>query len=149
MKTLKLIAAGIILLGTTTSNAQLSVNINVGTPVQRIAPVVVTDYYYLPDIQTYYDVRHNQYIYQERGNWRRTAYLPVKYRNYNVRSGYRVAINDYHGNQPYRNFNQDRTRYYKGYKGHHSQVVSKKVKYKKAKERRYASNDRYQYENRR
>tara|TARA_R110002124_G_scaffold45237_1_gene137136 strand:- start:1489 stop:1965 length:477 start_codon:yes stop_codon:yes gene_type:complete len=151
MKTLKLIAAGIILLGTTVSNAQLSINVNVGTPVQRIAPVVVTDYYYLPDIQTYYDVRNNQYIYQERGNWRRTAYLPTQYRSYNIRTGYRVAINDYHGNQPYRNFNKDRANYYVGYKGQPkkiivqqpTRVVYKKVTYKKHNDKKYASNDRY------
>ena len=151
MKTLKLIAAGIILLGTTTSNAQLSINVNLGTPIQRVAPVVVTDYYYMPDIQTYFDVRSNQYIYQERGNWRRTAYLPKQYRNYNTRTGYRVAMNDYHGNQPYRNFEQDRTRYYVGYKGQPkkvivqqpSRVVYKKVEDKKSKDKRYASYDRY------
>ncbi len=78
MKTLKLIAIGIILLVSSTSNAQLSISLNIGTaPVYRNSGNVAVDYYYLPDIQTYFDVRANQYVYLERGNWKRSRNLPV------------------------------------------------------------------------
>ncbi|WP_367769467.1 hypothetical protein AB3G33_11280 [Flavobacterium sp. WC2421] len=154
MKTLKLIAVGIILLVSSTSNAQISISLNIGTaPVYQNSANVAVGYYYLPDIQSYYDVRANQYIYLERGNWERSRYLPNQYRNYDTRNGYKVALNDYHGNQPYNNFNNDRTRYYEGYRGENHRFVENrkdnrkeynKNKSKDWKDNRYASNDRNQ-----
>ncbi|MBE0391869.1 hypothetical protein [Flavobacterium sp. PL002] len=124
MKTLKLIAAGIILLITSTSNAQLSINLNIGNaPVYHNNTNVAVGYYYLPDIQSYYDVRANQYIYLNRGNWVRSRNLPTQYRNYNYKTGYKVVLNDYHGNEPYRNYKNDHTKYYVGYRGSAQKVV--------------------------
>ena len=150
MKTLKLIAVGIILLVSSNSNAQISISLNIGTaPIHRNTSNVVVDYYYMPDIQAYYDNRSNEYVYLERGNWRRSRVLPVQYKNYDARNGYRVALNDYHGNQPYSNFHNDRTRYYAGYRGENQKVVldryNNRVVYynKESKGRKYASNDRY------
>lgn len=125
MKTLKLIAAGIILLGTTTAaTAQISVNLNIGTaPVYHNNARVAASYYYIPDIQSYYDVRNEQYIYLNGGSWVRSRSLPRHYSNYNVNTGYKVVLNDYHGSTPYRNFNNDRTKYKVGYRGASDKVV--------------------------
>lgn len=152
MKTLKLIAFGIILLVSSQSNAQLSISLNLGSPaVCKDSRAQVVDYYYLPDIQSYYDVRANQYVYLERGNWIRSRTLPHYYRNYDARNGYKVALNAYHGNQPYSNFHNDRTRYYVGYRGENQkQVVNRndnheeynRNKSKNWKDNKYASNDR-------
>ncbi|MBC5838759.1 hypothetical protein [Flavobacterium muglaense] len=161
MKTLKLIATGIILLVSSASNAQLSISLNIGNaPVYRNA--VAVDYYYLPDIQTYFDVRANQYVYLERGNWKRSRNLPVYYRDYDVRNGYRVALNDCHGNQPYKNYNNDRARYYVGYRGENQRTAMKRYNdrddyrnndYKGYKKEKYAYNDHHdnrdRYENNR
>ena len=154
MKTLKLIAFGIILLVSSTSNAQISISLNIGTaPVYNNSANVAVEYYYLPDIQSYYDVRANQYIYLERGNWERSRYLPNQYRNYDTRNGYKVALNDYYGNQPYNNFNNDRTRYYEGYREDNYRIAENrqnnrddyyKNKSKDWKHNKYASNNRYQ-----
>lgn len=154
MKNLKLIAVGIILLVSSTSNAQISISLNIGTaPINHNSANVAVGYYYLPDIYSYYDVRANQYIYLERGNWKRSRNLPGQYRNYDQRNGYKVALNDYHGNQPYKNFNNDRTRYYEGYRGENQRMVfngrNNHVDYKKNnskdwKDDRYASNGRNQ-----
>lgn len=97
---------------------QVSVNVNIGTPPMW-APVGYDEvpYYYLPDVEAYYDVRASQFIYFGNGGWIRNRYLPGPYRHYDLYNGYKVVLNDYHGRTPYTRFNDDRKRYYKGYKG--------------------------------
>ncbi|MFV8345744.1 hypothetical protein [Flavobacterium sp. ZB4P13] len=119
MKTLKLIIAGIILLvSSNTMQAQVSVNVNIGSP-PAWGPVgySAVDYYYLPDVQAYYDIRATQFIYFGGGKWIRSRNLPYQYRNYNLYNGYKVVLTDYHGSRPYSNFNTHKVKYYKGYKG--------------------------------
>ena len=119
MKTLKLIIAGIILLvSTNTIQAQVSVNVNIGSPpAWGPAGYSAVEYYYLPDVQAYYDVRATQFIYFGNGRWIRSRNLPNQYRNYDLYSGYKVVLNDYHGSRPYGNFNTHKAKYHKGYKG--------------------------------
>ena len=71
MKTLKLIAAGIILLVSSTAmQAQVSVNVNIGSPpAWGPTGYSAAEYYYLPDVQAYYDVRQSQFIYLGGGQW--------------------------------------------------------------------------------
>ncbi|MFV5687965.1 hypothetical protein ACM55M_05005 [Flavobacterium sp. ZT3R25] len=118
MKTLKLIAVGIILLASSGIHAQVSVNVNIGTPPSW-GPVGYSnvDYYYLPDVEAYYDIRASQFIYFGGGRWIRSRYLPGPYRNYDLYSGYKVVLNDYHGSRPYSNFKNHKVKYYKGYHG--------------------------------
>jgi hypothetical protein len=47
-------------------------------------------------------------LYFGNGRWLRSRYLPRQYRNYNLNTGYKVVLNDYHGNRPYTNFYNDR-----------------------------------------
>ena len=119
MKTLKLIIAGIILLASAnTMQAQVSVNVNIGSPpAWGPAGYSAVDYYYLPDIQAYYDIRVTQFIYFGGGKWIRSRNLPNQHRNYNLYNGYKVVLNDYHGSRPYSNFKTHKVKYYKGYKG--------------------------------
>ncbi|MFE3872419.1 hypothetical protein ACFX5F_14430 [Flavobacterium sp. ZS1P70] len=118
MKTLKLIALGIILFASSAIHAQVSVNVNIGTP-PLWGPVGYSnvDYYYLPDVEAYYDIRATQFIYLNGGTWTRSRYLPGPYRNYNLYNGYKVVLNDYHGSRPYSNFKSHKVKYYKGYHG--------------------------------
>ena len=119
MKTLKLIIAGIIIFASAhTMQAQVSVNVNLGNPPSW-GPVGYSsvDYYYLPDIQSYYDIRASQFIYFGQGKWIRSRNLPNQYRNYNLYNGYKVVLNDYRGSRPYNNFKSHKVKYYKGYKG--------------------------------
>ena len=119
MKKLKLIIAGLILFASAnTMQAQVSVNVNLGRP-PAWGPIgySAVDYYYLPDIQAYYDIRATQFIYFGGGKWIRSRNLPNQYRNYNLYNGYKVVLNDYHGSSPYRNFSNHKVKYYKGYKG--------------------------------
>ncbi len=98
--------------------AQVSVNVNIGTPpAWGPTGYNTVDFYYLPDVQTYYDVRATQFIFFSNGKWNRSNRLPAQYRNYNLYNGYKVVLTDYKGNRPYTYFNTHKTKYFKGYKG--------------------------------
>lgn len=113
MKTLKLIAFGIFILLMVPSYAQVSVNVNLGT-APSWGPVITNEkYYYLPDVESYYDIRNKQFIYVNNGVWIRSRALPRRYRSYNLNTGYVVIVNDYYGNNPYANFKTHKAKYYK------------------------------------
>jgi hypothetical protein len=119
MKTLKILTIGIMMLFASNSmNAQVSINVNIGSqPSWGPAGYDYVDYYYLPDIQAYYDIRATQFIFLSRGHWVRSRYLPRQYRNYDLNHGYKVVLNDYHGSRPYANYRYDKVKYHKGYRG--------------------------------
>ena len=119
MKTLKMITIGTMLFFASNSmNAQVSINVNIGAPPVWAPEVNVSaGFYYLPDIQCYYDVRATQFIYLSGGIWVRSGNLPRHCRDYDLNRGYKVVLNDYHGSRPYVNYKYDRVKYYKGYRG--------------------------------
>ena len=89
--------------------AQISLNINIGSqPLWGPVGYDHVDYYYLPDVESYYSVPKQQFIYQERGKWIFSRSLPARYRSYDLYNGYKVVVNS---NEPYRNFNRDRVQY--------------------------------------
>lgn len=131
MKTLKLIAAGIILLVTSATQAQVSVNVNIGAPpAWGPAGYSNVNFYYIPDIQAYYDIRLSQFIYFGNGRWIRSRHLPVHYRNYDLYRGYKVVLTDYHGKKPYIHYKAHKAKYYKGYKGKPQKNIGKHYDYK-------------------
>lgn len=78
-------------------NAQirLGLSINLGTqPEWGPAGYGRADYYYLPDVDAYYDVPSKQFIYLEGNNWVFRSSLPAQYRNYDLYNGYKVVINE-------------------------------------------------------
>lgn len=119
MKTLKIVVIGIMMLFASNSmTAQVSINVNLGVqPYWGPVGYESVDYYYLPDIEAYYDIRATQFIFLSRGNWVRSRYLPRQYRNYDLDHGYKVVLNNYHGSRPYSNYKYDKVKYHKGYKG--------------------------------
>lgn len=125
MKTLKLITIAIMLFfASNTMNAQVSISVNLGLqPTWGPVGYSSVNYYYLPDIQAYYDIRSTQFIYLSGGRWVRSSYLPRQYRNYDLNSGYKVVLNNYHGSRPYANYRYDKVKYYKGYKGRPQQSI--------------------------
>ena len=106
MKTIKLITLGIMMFfASNTMNGQVSVNVNLGLqPAWGPVGYSSVDYYYLPDIQAYYDVRATQFIFLNGGVWVRSGHLPRQYRSYELNRGYKVVLNDYHGSRPYANY---------------------------------------------
>jgi hypothetical protein len=117
MKTLKLITLGIVMFFASSSmHSQVSISVNLGLqPSWGPVGYSSVNYYYLPDVQAYYDVRSTQFIYLSGGTWIRSSHLPRQYRNYDLDRGYKVVLNDYHGSRPYTNYRYDRVKYYKGY----------------------------------
>jgi hypothetical protein len=127
MKTLKLIALGLFLFVSSLTQAQVSVRVTFGTPpAWGPAGYSNVQYYYLPDIEAYYDIRASQFIYISNGRWIRSRYLPRQYRNYDLYGGYKVVLNDYRGARPYTYFRNHRTKYYKGYKGSPQRTIGKR-----------------------
>lgn len=117
MQKTKLIAIGLILLASFSMHAQISINLHVGSqPEWGPSGYSNVDYYYLPDVESYYDIRASQFIFLSYGRWVRSRSLPVRYRNYNLYNGYKVVLNDYHGSRPYANYRVHKVKYYKGYR---------------------------------
>ncbi|MBC7845128.1 MAG: hypothetical protein H7Y10_01390 [Flavobacterium sp.] len=128
MKTLKLMTIGMMLFFASISmQAQVSINVNLGLqPSWGPVGYSSVDYYYIPDVQSYYDVRATQFIYLSNGAWIRSSRLPNQYRSYDLNRGYKVVLNDYHGSRPYDNYKSHKVKYYKGYKGKPQQSLGNK-----------------------
>lgn len=71
-------------------------------------------YYYIPDIETYYDVTNGNYIYRDRGMWIFSRDLPPMYRGYNLHNGFQVVIdrNVYEPWRYHQNYVTSYPRYY-------------------------------------
>lgn len=71
-------------------------------------------YYYLPDIEVYYDVWRHEYVYLNHGNWIYSAHMPAHYSHYNVNDGFVVVLNRkvYEPWRQHRNYASEYPRYY-------------------------------------
>lgn len=119
MKTLKLLVIGILLFfAGSSAQAQISVRLNLGVAPDW-GPSGYSDvrYYYLPDVEAYYDIPSSMFIYYNGVTWIRRSSLPYKYRNYDLYNGYKVPMADYRGNNPYANFRKHKVQYSRGYRG--------------------------------
>lgn len=127
MKTLKLIIAGLMLFVTGTLQAQVTINVNNASP-PLWGPVGYTEvrYYYLPDVEAYYDVQSAKFIYYGNGKWIHKSTLPSHYRNYDLYHGYKVVLTGYHGNDPYSHFKEHKVKYAKGYRGHEQKTIGER-----------------------
>ena len=81
MKVLQVIIIGIGLFLGGEVTAQVAVNVNVGSPPPW-GPAGYTEmrYYYLPDVESFYDVQSSKFIYRAGGIWVHRTYLPRQYR---------------------------------------------------------------------
>jgi len=118
MKTIKIFIAGLLLFFAVSAEAQISLQLNLGAPPQW-GPSGYTDvrYYYLPDVEAYYDVPSSKFIYFNGVSWIHRSYLPSRYKNYDLYRGYKVVMTDYHGKTPYSHFKEHKSKYAKGYHG--------------------------------
>ena len=132
MKNLKLIVIAILFCMSSLSNAQVSVNVNLGlAPAWGPAGYSSVDYYYLPEVESYYDIRASQFIFIRNGIWIRSGYLPRMYRGYDLYNGYKVPMNNYHGSRPYTSNVYNKKNYYRGYnKGRYQKPIGNGNHYK-------------------
>lgn len=89
------------------SNSQVSFGVNINAPVAE-------RYYYLQDIEGYYDNQTSMYIYMSGDRWVRVKTLPVMYRGFDFNTAHKVIIRDYTGNSPYYYYKVHRANFPKG-----------------------------------
>lgn len=75
------------------------------------------EYYYLPDIEVYYNVPQHRFFYYEGRRWIGRSSLPSRYRGHDLYNSYKVVVNE---PTPYRNHEKYREKY-SSYKGRHDQ----------------------------
>ena len=103
------------------ANAQIhwGLNVNIGTqPAWGPTGYDHVEYYYMPDIDAYYSVSNQQYIYLEGGRWTFASNLPSRF-HYDVNNGYKVVVNE---PRPYRHAEMYRNKY-ASFKGRHDQEM--------------------------
>jgi hypothetical protein len=86
-----------IMLSTSTNADAQKVNIQVNIDLPSWAPYYdnpqLVRYYYLPDIECYYDVRNREFVYMEDGEWMFGRSLPPVYAWFNLNNCFIVALN--------------------------------------------------------
>jgi len=109
-KLLLMAAIGIASLGAAApAKAQVSLSINIGSqPQWGPRGYDHVDYYYLPDVDSYYYVPTRQFVYLSGSRWIHARSLPSRYRNYDLYGGRKVVINS---PRPWLSHNSYRTRY--------------------------------------
>ncbi|HEY0668197.1 MAG TPA: hypothetical protein VGD22_08495 [Sphingobacteriaceae bacterium] len=108
----------------TPSQAQININVNLGSqPQWGPSGYDYVEYYYLPDIETYYYVPKKQFVYLNDGRWVFSSRLPSRYSGYNLYNGYKVVMNT---PRPYLSFTNHKIKYgkYKGLKGQQKTLKS-------------------------
>jgi hypothetical protein len=104
------------------AQVRVNVNLNIGSqPDWGPTGYDYVDYYYLPDLDVYYNVPQHLFIYPEGRRWVYARTLPPRYNGYNIYNSYKVVINK---PRPYLQADVYRREYgrYKGGRGP-SQVV--------------------------
>ncbi len=97
------------------AQVNIGVNINIGSqPDWGPRGYDYVEYYYLPDIESYYYVPRGQFVYLSGGNWVFSAHLPPAHRHYDLYRGYKVVVNE---PRAYRYYGRHKIKYAK-YKGH-------------------------------
>jgi hypothetical protein len=114
---LVLIAAVLL---SSTADAQLSIRLGLNVdrqPVWGPTGYDHVEYYYLPDIDAYYNVPQRRFYTQEGGRWVGRSSLPSRYRDYDLYNTHKVVVNE---RTPYRNHETYRNQY-SSFKGRHDQ----------------------------
>ena len=89
-----------------TAQAQINVNINTGPPAWGPPVASGTQFYYIPEIDGYYDLYARQYIVNRNGQW-----VPVAVLNGYDPYAFHPVVLDYRGRQPWVYVGAHRDRY--------------------------------------
>lgn len=100
------VIAAVLVSATTIAQVSVRPNSNIASqPLWGPAGHDHARYYYLPDIESYYDVSRKQYYYYEGGRWVGSSQLPARYSWFNHFKSYKVVINEptpYHQHKKYK-----------------------------------------------
>jgi len=131
MRTLKLLVLGMLFIVSSSVQSQVSVNVNIGprpvwAPVEGYSTV---DYYYIPEVNSYYDTHSSVFVYLNGNNWVRSRQLPSHYNHYDLKKCRKVALKGYRGKQPYSHY-VNHKQHHKSSKHHDDHKKSKSPKNK-------------------
>ncbi|RYY14301.1 MAG: hypothetical protein EOO36_14500 [Cytophagaceae bacterium] len=90
------------------AHAQVGVNVQIGHPTWGPAAPAGAQYYYVPEIDGYYDLATHNYLVQRNGRWATMQAVP----GYNPASFHPVVV-DYRGRQPWAQYRDHHARYYR------------------------------------
>ena len=126
MKNLKLLLSAIVLSIAFSAHAQVVTKktTTMTLPDWGVAGMNDARYYYIPDIETYYDISGRNFVRMENGNWVKSTELPARYKDYDLYSGYKVVLTD--EKEPYGDYKKMKVKYKKGYKGDPQKTVKVK-----------------------
>ena len=116
MKITKFLLATLVCI--TFGSAQAQVRVETTTtslPDWGVAGNDNATYYYIPDIESYYDVRTRNFVHMNNGAWTRTTTLPPAHRDFDLYNGYKVVLTD--DKEPFADYDNMRVKYAKGFKG--------------------------------
>jgi hypothetical protein len=130
MKMTKFLLIALVSITFSAAQSQTVVRTTMRLPDWGVAGNDNATYYYIPDIESYYDVSSRKYVYMNNGKWKRSSALPPAYRNYDLYNGYKVVLTD--RKEPFEDYDNMRVKYAKGFKGD-PQKTYKTKKNKKGK----------------
>ena len=129
MKKLKILLGAMLFAAMGTLHAQVEVRTTTTTlPDWGVAGADNARYYYLPDMESFYDVRSGEFVYMNNGAWVRAKEVPATYANVDLWDTYKVVLTD--DKEPFADVDKMKIKYAKGYKGE----PQKTVKIKKRKD---------------
>ena len=113
--------------------AQVSISVNINSqPEWGPEGYDYVEYYYLPDLDIYYDVPNHRFCYQSGGKWLYSSTLPARYQGYNLYETHKVVLND---KNPLAKHVKDKQQYAKFKNQHDQQPIrdSRDDKYSQSK----------------
>lgn len=90
------------------AQAQVSINAQFGHPAWGPAAPAGAQYYYVPEIDGYYNLAARNYVVQRNGRWMTMATVP----GYNPANFHPVVV-DYRGREPWVQYRDHHARYYR------------------------------------
>ncbi len=125
-----------------TAQAQVNVNINIGNqPLWGPAGYEFARFYYIPEIDVYYNIANRKYTYYQGNRWVTKSKLPSRYRKFDIYSTYKVVIND---DNPWRYHDRNR-RSYGRYANNRSQVIIREARRKPQQVHHKKDRERYEH----
>lgn len=70
-------------------------------------------YYYMPQLEVYYDIQTSQFIYFSNDKWINSSELPAKHKGLDLFRVYKMVMADYYGPTPYHNHEKLKAKYAK------------------------------------
>jgi len=135
------------------SNAQFGFNVNVrlGLPAWIPGGYAESEYYYMPEIDAYYNVRQQQFIYLNNGAWAFSSRLPGMYAGFDLYNSRKIPV---YGERPYMHADMYRERYaqyrgnnYNNY-GYHQSAMAYNNNSRSYERSGYERHDNYRNDNR-